>query len=106
MSPHESVAQPEPMTPFAAAVSCFLKFFDPQLGREVGRGAADEVVARWRQSQDWMVDVAGSYDDRRSLAEFTPPPPLINRGSKIVLIIIGGFIALYWLIGTLADFLH
>jgi hypothetical protein len=80
--------------------------FDPQLGREVGRGAADEVVARWRQSQDWMVDVAGNYDDRRSLGEFAARPPLVNRSTKIVLVIIGGFIAIYWLIGTIADLLR
>ena len=80
--------------------------FDPQLGREVGKGAVDEVVARWRQSQDWMVDVAGSYDDTRSLGEFTAPPPLVNRRSKIVLAILGGFIVIYWLIGRISDFLR
>jgi hypothetical protein len=80
--------------------------FDAQLGREVGKGAADDVVARWRQSQDWMVDVAGSYDDSRSLAEFAKPPPIVNRTTKIVLGIVAGFIALYWLIGAIADFLR
>ena len=84
----------------ALAESTGAAVFDPQLGREVGRGAVEEVVARWRQSQSWMVDVAGTYEDSRSLAAIEPVPPLVSRRAKIILLLLGAFLAVYWLIGA------
>jgi len=84
---------------FGAAV------FDPQLGRELGKAGIEEVVTRWRQSQEWMVGVAGDYDDRRAEVDIPPPQPLINRRNKVVLAIIGIFAFLFWLIGTITEFI-
>jgi hypothetical protein len=78
--------------------------FDPQLACEVGKGTVDDVVARWRQSQSWMVDVAGNVEDPRSLGDLVQPEPILNRRNKVILTVVGGFIVFYWLVETIADF--
>ncbi|MBI5547805.1 MAG: hypothetical protein HY901_28310 [Deltaproteobacteria bacterium] len=79
--------------------------FDPQLAREVGRPSVDEVVGKWKQSQAWLVDVAGMIEDPRSLGEMASTPPLVSRRGLAVLAIAGGFAFVYWLIGAVAELL-
>lgn len=76
--------------------------FDPQLGHEVGKAGVEEAVSRWRQSQDWMVGVAGTFDVSRSTQELTTAPPLITRRNKIVLGLVGFFIFILWLLDRLS----
>ena len=90
----------------AAARDLDATVFDPQLAREVGREGVEEVVARWRQSQSWVVDVAGAGEDPRSVMEFEPQRPLIGRRNKILLGVILGLWLLYWVFGLVQDSLH
>ena len=80
--------------------------FDPQLAREVGLGAEEDVVVRWRRSQDWAVDIAGAVEDNRSMQAIVPPPPLLSRRNKVLLLIAGGFILVYWIVSSIADLLR
>jgi hypothetical protein len=79
--------------------------FDPQLGREVVRSSIEDVVARWRQSQAWAADVTGEVSDERGVLEVKPPPPLLSRRAKAVLLIVAGFIVLYVLLNAIMDLL-
>jgi hypothetical protein len=63
----------------------------------------EEVVARWRQSQSWVVDVAGAGEDPRSVMEFEPQRPLIGRRNKILLGVVFGLWLLYWVFGLVQD---
>ncbi len=91
------------MLALQAANACGGTVFDPQLGREIGTSGLDNMAGKWRESQAWAVDIAGTSEDSRSTLDFTPPPPLISPRNKIILAVIGGFIFLYWLFGMIAS---
>jgi len=78
-----------------------LSVFDPQLAAVVGKGSEESVVGRWRESQAWMVDTVGAVDGTRSVAPLTEPPPLVTRGNKVLLAILGLLALLWWLWSTL-----
>lgn len=80
--------------------------FDPQLLREVSRESTEDIVQRWRLSQQWAVDVAGSAEDTRSTMALTPAPPLLQRRHKIALGILGLLVLLYEALGLLVDAAH
>lgn len=69
--------------------------YDPQLAREIGKGGEESVLARWRESQAWMVDTVGVAEDHRSLGDLVEPPPLINSRNKVLLGIFGVLVTLY-----------
>ncbi|MGI5861577.1 MAG: hypothetical protein ACOX6T_05905 [Myxococcales bacterium] len=79
--------------------------FDPQLGKELVEASTDEVVARWRQAQVWASDIVGNAEDHRGVLEFAPPPPLLTRRGKATLLVVGGFLAVYWILSTLVELL-
>jgi hypothetical protein len=77
--------------------------FDPQLAREVGRESTEDIVERWRLSQRWAVDVAGTAEDSRSTLAFTPAPPLFQVRHKVALGILIGLGLLYKALGLVVD---
>ncbi len=77
--------------------------FDPQLSVTVGRGSLEDVVGRWRTSQNWLGDVAGTLEDGRAMLDLAPPPPLISPRNRVILLVGGGLLALYWLVGVLLN---
>lgn len=77
--------------------------FDPQLAREVSRESTEEIVERWRLSQHWAVDVAGTAEDLRSTLAFTPAPPLFQLRHKIALGILIGLGLLFEALGLVVD---
>ncbi len=90
---------------FAVSTACALDatVFDPQLAREVGREALEDVVARWQQSQSWVVDVVGAGEDPRSEMGLEPQRPLIGRRNKIILGVMVGLWLVYRVFGLVQD---
>lgn len=88
---------------FRGAQALGATVFDPQLLREIGRDSAEEVVGRWRLSQQWAVDIAGSAEDTRSTLALTETPPFLQRRHKIALGVVAVLVLLYEAVGLILD---
>jgi len=78
-----------------------LVVFDPQLACQIGRGSIEAVTGRWNQSRAWMRETVGVFDDPRSLAPIEEPAPMVTRGNKILLVVVGVIVFLLWLLTSL-----
>ena len=79
-----------------------LAMFDPQLGRALSKGSIDEVLAAWNRASAWQVDTAGLGEDPRAFAPMPTVKPIIEPGTKRLLIIIGAVILFVWAVSQLA----
>ena len=79
----------------ALAQKLGLVVFDPQLGREVGAGDAESVVDRWRVTNTWSVDVAGTAGLLRSDVDGSPSaekPPMSAFGRTALIVGVGALV--------------